>query len=38
MGKLMDQYRREFDPAYAEQKAKEAAEAAAIVQQSQAGR
>jgi hypothetical protein len=38
MGKLMEKYRIEFDPAFAEQKAKEAAEAAAIVAQAQAGR
>ena len=31
MGKMMEKFRIEYDPAFAEQKAKEAAEAAALV-------
>lgn len=37
MGKLMEKYRIEFDPAFAEQKAKEAAELAAIAAKAQGG-
>lgn len=37
MGKLMEKYRIEYDPVFAEQKAKEAAEAAAIVAKAQGG-
>lgn len=36
MGKMMEKYRCEYDPVFAEQKAKEAAEAAALVAQAQA--